>query len=394
MDPLNRSLSSISAAAILILFLSHAPVFGADEGPSAVPLDVSVAYAPLPVVVDGRQDLVYELHLTNMKSPPLKLSKIEVLDSSGRILAGYEESEIDALLKRPGLAEDAPDRRTLAGGASAIIFLDLILPTKNDVPTSLRHRLTVGSTSSKGEVSSHVFTTEPTPVRSGSPRVISPPLRGAGWLAANGISNTSDHRRSLVVVDGKARIAQRFATDFTRLRDGQAYHGDPAVNANWNAWGSEVLAVADAVVSDTHDGVPENDPTAGKMAVPITLQTVGGNYVILDLGDGQYAFYAHLQPGKIRVHRGEKVRRGQVLALLGNSGNSDAPHLHFHITDRNSPLGAEGLPYVFDSFDLEGKLESLKVLEGGEGWKRPAGAAQHRVRELPSENEVIDFAEK
>ena len=71
-----------------------------------------------------------------------------------------------------------------------------------------------------------------------------------------------------------------------------------------------------------------------------------------------FAFYAHLQPKGIRVKVGDKVRRGQVLALLGNSGNSDAPHLHFHVTDGNSPLGAEGLPYVIESFEMEDILPS------------------------------------
>ena len=65
--------------------------------------------------------------------------------------------------------------------------------------------------------------------------------------------------------------------------------------------------------------------------VPITLETVGGNNVIMEIGDGLYAFYAHLQPGSLRVKVGDKVRRGQVLGLLGNSGNSSEPHLHFHI---------------------------------------------------------------
>jgi murein DD-endopeptidase len=127
---------------------------------------------------------------------------------------------------------------------------------------------------------------------------------------------------------------------------GRPFHGDKGLNANWYDFGTEVLAVADATVSAAHDGIPENEPSDIR-AVPITLDTVGGNYLILDLGAGRYALYAHLQPGSARVKVGDKVHRGQVLALLGNTGNSDAPHLHFHIADTNSPLGAEGLPYSF-----------------------------------------------
>jgi murein DD-endopeptidase MepM/ murein hydrolase activator NlpD len=59
--------------------------------------------------------------------------------------------------------------------------------------------------------------------------------------------------------------------------------------------------------------------------------------VILDLGGGRYAFDAHLQPGTIRVKPGDRVRTGQILDLVGNSGNSTEPHLHFHLPDGNPP---------------------------------------------------------
>jgi murein DD-endopeptidase MepM/ murein hydrolase activator NlpD len=109
------------------------------------------------------------------------------------------------------------------------------------------------------------------------------------------------------------------------------------------------------------------------------------------LGGGRYAFYAHLQPGSLRVHVGDHVKEGQTIALLGNSGNADAPHLHFQVMDRNSPLAAEGLPYVFHRFRIEGTLPSLSALADGKGWRPQTGSTDVRVDELPTENEVIDF---
>ena len=105
---------------------------------------------------------------------------------------------------------------------------------------------------------------------------------------------------------------------------------------------------------------------------------------MLDLGGGRFAFYAHLQPGSLRVKTGDKVRGGQVLGLVGNSGNSTEPHLHFHISDGNSPLGSEGLPYALPSFEVQGK---------GFGWKptSPAAPTEKRQNEMPLENEVIRF---
>jgi murein DD-endopeptidase MepM/ murein hydrolase activator NlpD len=150
------------------------------------------------------------------------------------------------------------------------------------------------------------------------------------------------------------------------------------------------LAVADAVVAATKDGIPENVPLSEARAVPITQETVGGNYVFLSLGTSQFAFYAHLQPGSLRVKPGDRVRRGQPLGLLGNSGNSDAPHLHFHISSAASPLGAEGLPYLFESFERIGTADVDKVLT--QGWTVPGGTKpEKRLREIPLENTVVRF---
>jgi murein DD-endopeptidase MepM/ murein hydrolase activator NlpD len=149
-----------------------------------------------------------------------------------------------------------------------------------------------------------------------------------------------------------------------------------------------VLAVADAVVADAKDGIPDNNPASDTKAVPINLETVGGNYLILDLRNGFFAFYAHLKPGSLRVNTGDKVHRGQVIASLGNSGNSDAPHLHFHVSDDNSPLGAEGVPYVLDSFVQQGILSSKSQLVSG-GWRGDPRSAMKVQREMPVENAVI-----
>jgi len=274
----------------------------------------------------------------------------------------------------------------------AVVFLDVTVGARVGLPRALTHRLFFKSAAPDGNTARAAVEGAAVTVRRDPAIVIGPPLRGGGWVALSGMSNTSLHRRTLVVVDGKARIAQRFATDWTRVgADGLAFRGDPSNNANWSAYGAEVLAVADAVVADVKDGVPENDPTSEKKAVPINLETVGGNYVILDLGGGRFAFYAHLRPGSIRLRVGDRVRRGQVLALLGNSGNSDAPHLHFHVADGDSPLGAEGVPYVFESFDVQGVLPSKRLLVEG-GWRpQPTPTTNRRRLEIPVENAVVRF---
>src|SRR5262249_33950974 len=92
---------------------------------------------------------------------------------------------------------------------------------------------------------------------------------------------------------------------------------------------------------------------------PPAISTGGGNEVLVYLGDGLFTMYGHLLPGTVSVSLGDRVRRGDVIGKLGNTGQSTAPHLHFQIMDDNSIAAAEGLPWVFDRFVLVGTFEGL-----------------------------------
>src|SRR6202789_458167 len=65
-----------------------------------------------------------------------------------------------------------------------------------------------------------------------------------------------------------------------------------------------------------------------------------------------------IKSGSIRVKLGDKVTPGQVIGLVGNSGNSSEPHLHFQLMNRNSPLASEGLPYSLPAFKVTGRPHS------------------------------------
>ena len=107
----------------------------------------------------------------------------------------------------------------------------------------------------------------------------------------------------------------------------------------------------------------------------MTLETVTGNSVVLQLGEDRFAFYGHLQPGSLRVKVGDRVKRGQLLGIVGNSGNSTGPHLHFHVADSPSPLAAEGVPYVIDAWDQ----------------LRSPGTWERRRREMPLSGVRVRF---
>jgi hypothetical protein len=203
-----------------------------------------------------------------------------------------------------------------------------------------------------------------TPVPSVDLATLAPPLRGGPWMAIYDPSMARGHRR--VYIDGN--IPGRFAVDFMKVdAEGKMFHGDEQQVANWYGYGADVLAVADGVITDVRDSVAES---ATLSATKHPLAEASGNYIALSLGHDRYAFYEHLQPGSIRVKKGDRVRAGQVIAKLGYSGDSTGPHLHFHVADHNSDLAAEGLPFVFASFRENG---------------------QTRKSEFPAASAVIEF---
>jgi hypothetical protein len=179
-----------------------------------------------------------------------------------------------------------PDRRLLAPGHSAVLFVWLSL-NSDDVPRLLMHRIGVTvPTAAGGGTDSVTVDGLNVTVASQMPRIVGPPLEGDHWLAANGPDNNANHRRTLLSLTGEAHIAQRFAIDWVRLYDdGRTFRGDPLKNSSYRAFGANVLAVGDGIVVDAADEIPENVPDLVARAVTITPRRLVGNFVLLDIGD-------------------------------------------------------------------------------------------------------------
>jgi murein DD-endopeptidase len=349
-------------------------------------VEMRVTKAPTVASGNGASFLVHELHVTNFQAAPLTLTRVEVLsgDGDGRVLFSLEDSTLARALARPGVtpAPFGPERLRLGGGLRGVAFLWVPVDGRTP-PRTLRHRLTV-SQGSGDSVRTHTLEGATVGVAP-DVAVIGPPLRGEGWLTVNGPDPQTGHRRGLIAVDGNAAIGQRFAIDYVKMDpSGRRFTGDSLKNESYYAEGVDALAVADGIVASVKDGIPENIPGPASRAVPITLETVGGNFVILDIGQARYAFYAHLKPGSLRVRPGDRVRKGQVVGLVGNSGNSTEPHLHFHLMDGTSPLGSEGIPYVHETFELIGRC-------GRAFADCTRSAAETRRREMPMANMVVGF---
>jgi Peptidase family M23 len=193
------------------------------------------------------------------------------------------------------------------------------------------------------------------------PVVISSPLRGSGWLSSNGCwgDPTSLHREGLLT-DGTYITPEIFAVDWIRAVDGLDFTGDGTQNSDWPGFGAPVYAVADgtvvSTVNDKTDIPPGANPTTGANPEVKTAADYPGNNMIVKIGPGHYAVYAHLQHGSVRVRRGQRVRTGQQIGLLGNSGNTSGPHLHFGIQTRPDTF-SDSVPFEIDSFTVEGTID-------------------------------------
>ena len=147
--------------------------------------------------------------------------------------------------------------------------------------------------------------------------------------------------------------------------------------------------MADGTVVAVRDDYPESR-TLKNPRHP--LGEGSGNFVSLALGDGRYAHYEHLRPGSVRVHAGERVHRGQVIAALGFSGDSTGPHLHFHVSDGATPLAGEGLPFVIARYEALGDYPDLDDFDAGKPWRAaPAGSARGHRQDMPAASAVVDF---
>ena len=352
---------------------------GGDE--PVAPLTARVPDAPrIVLATDGRRHIAYEIELTNDTAARVRVERIEALDATGgRPLATYSGSQVARLAggaKASALTLARASRRTLA--------IDLRMRAGERPPARIGHRFMLAVASADGGARRVAFTAPATSVDRRAPSRVELPLTGKNLLVTATLATPV---RQLAQTSGSTDVIRRFAIDFQRLRDDAttALDGDPNVNTSYLVYGDRVVAVAAGTVVAVRDDVPDNTPPGGR---PRSARgDARGNFVVQDVGGGHFALYAGLRRASVRVRPGQRLRRGQRLAAVGNSGDSDQPRLRFRLTDRAGafdPAGG-GLALVFDRFRL---LARLTRDPGGVVRRRPASARAHSG-EMPLAGDVI-----
>ena len=186
------------------------------------------------------------------------------------------------------------------------------------------------------------------------------PLRGA-WYVGAGSSFHTGHRWSPM---------EEFAYDFVQVgANGWTHRGKGTRFADYYAYGEQVYAAAPGKVVIAINDEPEDVAAMKRPDETIDAyferlqqeqferiagggRAVGGSQVMIDHGNGEYSFYAHLKPGSVHVKEGDTVETGAQLGLLGSSGNSTEPHLHFQVCDAPDPLLCAGIPIQWADAEL------------------------------------------
>ena len=273
---------------------------------------------------DGMVHLEYDLVLTNVFTAPVTITAIDVLTPDGQSLLRLEGDALEAMTQ-PLFGRTPTDVVPQSGALAAM--LDVVVPP-DQVPERLTHRITyelapdapLATIIGSREIVGPELAVDPF-----APVVIAPPLRGAGWVNANGCCDASAHRSARLAVDGAHLVKfETFAIDWIRLEGTRLFAGDGTRNEDYFAFGAEVLAVADGTVVFVRDGIPEETPNEPPTTVHQPLD-YGGNEVVLELAPGVYAFYAHLQPGSIRVQIGETVTSRPGAGVAGQHRQLDRP---------------------------------------------------------------------
>lgn len=386
------------------------PAAGFNPETKFSPLFTSTVAVPEPVEgSDGRVHLAYELLMTNAAGLPVRLTTLEVRDAATRqplltVTGAKLKADVTPVAGTTGDegTDDPtkdPQARTMAPSTTWVAWLDVSVATRADVPARLEHRLLGTLIRPSGPAAPLDVTVGAVDTGAQTPTVLSAPVGEGRWYMSEGCcTDDTHHRRGLVPINGNVMVAQRFAIDFYLLDDqNRTWIGDPKKVTSYLTYRKPIVAAAPGTVVVSEDGLPNSTSLPEPPPIPPIAQTVG-NHVIVEIGPGTYVLYAHMDPGSVKVRVGQQVAMGDELGLIGTSGNSTTPHVHFQLLTTPTFFPSNSRPFVFDRFELLGRVperlwdDNLGLQPTGKLPFVPAAPAGEHQDELPLDRTVVRFA--
>lgn len=315
-------------------------------------LEMKVTFAPTEVLsTDGKVNLLYSLETENFDKEGYKLKDFLVYNSADNsMLCSIKDTNKLLLIHKP-LQESLSDEFYYYVGMhhAAYRFSIGLALEPSQVPQKIKHKLVLLKNGLE-----LVIESEETTVLKGQTPVISSPLKGERFVSANSTSLINNHHPTYqLTYKGKTMVPERYCVDWNKIdADGNPYSGDMSKCENWYVYGQNVFAVSGGQVIAVKDGMPDQSPV-GTLSNDLNLFNGDGNSVVIYIPGG-YVIYGHFKPGSIAVKVGQFIQKGTLIGKVGNSGNSQAPHLHFGLHTDFPYYISEGLPYYIDSMEKIG----------------------------------------
>jgi len=396
----------IGATALVASLLFTGTLAQADMGAAGInptttftPVVSQVLTVPQPVKAsDGNYHIAYELLLTNPVGVAVELQEVEIRNrKSGNVLLALGGPELKQQFNTLGHGEPGSAGDTsIASSSTAVIWLDVVVPNAENLPDEIDHRVVGKAVTPEGGKPFEAILS-PLALNRTEPIALGPPVGPGKWLMSEGCCRDyTHHRHGLAPIDGRLMVPQRFAIDFFLLDDSnRTWTNDPRKLTDYLSYEHPTLAAADGEVVAASDGRPDQQPPEPPPIPPIA-DTVG-NHVIIKVNPNTYLLYAHMKPGSIRVKAGERITKGQQIGVIGTTGNSTTPHLHFQILSTPTFFPTDSMPYVFEAFDLVGH-ESERVWDDNLGLQpdgtipvNPAINPGPRRNVMPLDRDIVMF---
>jgi hypothetical protein len=350
----SRAAAAVAGVALLLWFVPSASAQRVQGTALAVEAASPARYV---YGSDGRTHVDYDLIITNAFTAPVTLDSLRVR-GGGKTLLTLKGS---ALAAHTFQIQGTEPTALIPISSTVKTLVDVTLPRSagRTVPRRLSNGIgyTLPADAPEGAaIGSRIVRAPLLRVERRAPVPIASPLRGSGWFAANGCcaDPTSSHRAVLLPANGTYVTQEIFAIDWIRVRNGVFFNGDGTRLGDWPDYGIPVRAVAEGVVVTAANDRPDIPPLTTTNPFIRKPADFAGNNVVERIGRRRYAIYAHMQTGSVLVRRGQRLRTGQRIGLLGNSGNTTAPHLHFGIYDGPGPLTSNSVPFRLRQFRLQG----------------------------------------